>query len=415
MARNRVIYAAEALYAGPSPGTGTHYYNENFRGGLSLSATPYTGSLIRELHRIQSANYSYNIPHTDVNQYGELAAIDRIILEQPTVSLDFSFLAANLQNETNCGFTMSDNGTWISCISGILSKSEDERNYFIRTVDEGADAYADPDFYNHADGRTIGIGNGFISSYSAEGSIGNFPTVSMNVEALNMEFETILSGAVIPSVNPEDGTASTKIYEIPVGISSPTGVLPAYGTDLSANSSYSISALRPGDITVTIYDQGQTSTTYNDGGPLITDWKLQSYNFNFDLSREPLQKLGSKYAFSREVNFPLTASTSLTADLGDLEAGSLITLINNDAAYDIVININEPGTSTTSIQYQLRNAKLDSQEYTSSVGSNKSVSLNFATQIGGPNQTSVGAFMSGTHNIDNSTRGKKSEWVNATY
>ena len=49
--------------------------------------------------------------------------------------------------------------------------------------------------------------------------------------------------------------------------------------------------------------------------------------------------------------------------------------------------------------------KPDSQSFSSSIGDNKSVTLDFSTQIGGPRQTDVGLFMAGitqTNNVDTS-------------
>ena len=45
--------------------------------------------------------------------------------------------------------------------------------------------------------------------------------------------------------------------------------------------------------------------------------------------------------------------------------------------------------------YKLKNAKLDAQSFSSSIGDNKSVTLDFSAQIGGPGQTTLGFFMSG--------------------
>lgn len=416
MPKNRVIYQIESLFAGPSPATGTHFFNKNHHVQVSGGQNPATGSLIRELHRVQSANYSYNVSREDVNQFGELAAIDRVQLEAPSVSLDFSYLSANLQNEANLGFTISS-GSWTSCVSGIIANVENERNYFVKTVDEGADVYANNDV---DEGTVIAIGNGFVTSYSAEGSVGNFPSVSVNVEALNMNWDAGVSGQNIPAVNPTNGTAITAYkYALPVGISSATGVYGGYGDNLSAAGAadMGITVLRPGDITVSIYDTG-TTTSYDDGGASITDWKLQSYNISFDLSREPLQKLGSKYAFSREISFPLQATCSLTADVGDMTSGSLVTLLDNDLSYDVVIDIQKTtageadGASDTAVQYQLRGAKLDSQDFSSSIGSNKSVTMNFVTQIGGPTKTDVGMFMSGFYSPVNANSYDRANWVN---
>ena len=135
MAKNRVIYQSEALFAGQKTGvTDTH------------TSDPTN---IKQIHRVQSANYAFNISRTDVNQFGELAAIDRLVLDTPTVSLDFSYLLSNFANEENLGFTIDQIGTSeanrTSALSGILNKTADERNYFIQTSREGEDAVGDTD------------------------------------------------------------------------------------------------------------------------------------------------------------------------------------------------------------------------------------------------------------------------------
>ena len=138
MAKNRIIYQSEALYAGPAPATGFHL------GQRSLATIAATGvdsvgaglmgvSFVNQLQRIQTANYSFNITRQDVNQFGELAAIDRVILESPTVSLDFSYILGSLVNEHNLGFYVTPSGSADrrSALSGILNKTEDERNLLL--------------------------------------------------------------------------------------------------------------------------------------------------------------------------------------------------------------------------------------------------------------------------------------------
>ena len=50
------------------------------------------------------------------------------------------------------------------------------------------------------------------------------------------------------------------------------------------------------------------------------------------------------------------------------------------------------------ISYLARDLKIDSESFTSSIGDSKSVTLDFSCQIGGPEQTNVGVFMSGWYN-----------------
>lgn len=361
MAKNRVIYQSEALYAGPSPATGAHI----------------DGS-IKELQRVQNANYSFNIDRQDVNQFGELAAIDRIILNAPTVSLDFQYLLANLVNENRLGFTMSNSVGYVSCISGILNKTQDERNYFIRTVAEGSDAKNV--LSGVATQSTIGIGNAFLTSYSTEASVGNFPTVSIAVEALNMKVDNSVTSN-IPAVNPTDGVSSALTYKLPTF----TGQA---GID-------SVSVLRPGDITFSLVKNADTALPGDYFGSSVSDAKIQSFNLAFDLSRTPIEKLGSKFAFSREIDFPVEVTFSIDALVGDLSTGSLTEMINLDSNYDLTVNIKHPTTAATQIQYHIKKAKLISQEFSSSIGDNKNVTLSWSAQVGGPGQADVGLFMSG--------------------
>ena len=216
MPRNRIIYQSEALYAGPAPATGYHYGTYTPGIGGSTNVADQNRNLVQQLQRIQTANYSFTVDRTDVNQFGQLAAIDRVILTNPTVALDFSYILANLINEENLGFTIATSGGTqdVSAISGFLNGTEDERNYFIRTVPEGSDAVGFNNLTSGSNG-VIGIGNGFISSYSTEGSVGNFPTATISVEGLNMNFQQGLSGNFVPAVNAVDGSALTNFYQLP--------------------------------------------------------------------------------------------------------------------------------------------------------------------------------------------------------
>ena len=177
MPRNRIIYQSEAVYAGPSPATGFHLEQtttSTWTGVNAITTTLNGRSKVNQLQRVQTANYSFNITRQDVNQFGELAAIDRVILESPTVSLDTSYILGSLENEDILGFSMTPSGSTavFAALSGFLNKESDERNYFIKTVPEGNDALGDSDVLDPSttsNTNVIGIGNGFISSYTTEG------------------------------------------------------------------------------------------------------------------------------------------------------------------------------------------------------------------------------------------------------
>lgn len=382
MARNRRIFQSSELFIGPVsgncqnllPATGSHYSN-GANGGQPL---------VSGLYRIQNISHRLNLARTDVNQFGELAAIDRIILEQPTVSLDFSYLQNSLYNEKLLGFTIS-NGTLVSCISGFLTTTTDEKNYFIKIHPEGQDV-----MLNNLTGTTVyvgGIGNGFVTSYRAEGSVGNFPRASVTVEGLNVKYDNGSIGNTIPSVNPVDGTAiSTYTYAI-------TGAIP------SSPGSITTSVLRPGDIVI---NMGTYAGSSSEIGVDTSDWKVQSYNLGFDLSRTNLSKLGSKYAFAKTPTFPVQVNGGFTANIGDTRTGQMVNLINDDAAFDMTVKIYNANTTVrndanVAIAYTLKNVKVDSIEFAETIGDNANCTMNFSTQIASSSSTDKGLMISGVN------------------
>tara|TARA_B000000460_G_scaffold249446_1_gene230561 strand:+ start:6028 stop:7647 length:1620 start_codon:yes stop_codon:yes gene_type:complete len=404
MPRNRTIYQSEALFAGQK--------------SSDSIIDVHAKSDIKQLHRVQSANYAFNVARTDVNQFGELAAIDRVVLDTPTVSLDFSYLLANFANEENLGFNINANSVTVaackSAITGLLGKTTDEKNYFIQTSVEGEDAIGDTAGQGTAEAvavidraNTIGIGNGFMTSYSSEASVGGFPTVSVGVEGMNMVFDGGTTDIQNPAINKTDGTATTTLCSLPT-VSGSAGA-----EDLSESGLLNISTLRPGDIKISIAEHSIDgtfgSTDYSLPGATLpqadgtstNSANIQSYNISFDLGRTPIQRLGNRFAFAREIDFPVNVSLSVDAILTDLTTGNLNTLIDCEKSYDVKIDLLGitgsacPPLKTTICTYILKDVRPDSQSYTSTIGDNKSVTIDFTSQMGGPNQTDVGLFMRG--------------------
>ena len=447
MARNRVIYQSEAVYATQKVYSGSAVVDANQPLQRAGAAVPVG---ILPLNRVQSANYSFSISRQDVNQFGELAAIDRIITDTPTVSFDTSYILANFCNEKMLGFEVTPSGananTMVSCISGIIDSSTPayQKDYFILTSKEGADAV---DLRNSGKYESlIGVGNAFVSNYSSEASVGGLPTVSLSIEGMNMNFVNLpysgytTNGSVTdggaaggwgegtamvngvstntlvaitganPAINPTDGTAVGVTNNIQSAAFVSLPVSTGNGGPAAAGQ---ISALRPGDITLTLRkkaatDNAITDTLMNESvtnadiqGADIADAHIQSYTLGFDLGRSPIQRLGTKFAFARPIDFPITASLSIDAVLADLTTGTIADIINCDSEYDAIVKMKDPNCDVAAadkkvvVAYLARGLKIDSESFTSSIGDNKSVTLDFSTQIGGPEQKGVGIFMSG--------------------
>jgi hypothetical protein len=372
MARNRVIYQSEALYVSKdvnSSGVGEH----------------------AQLDRVQSANYNFSISRQDINQYGELARIDSIVLEPPTVNLDFTYYLTDGSNERALGFYVANTGSTASgnFASGHMTATSG-KNFFIATSSEGSDLN-----YSTASGdikSLIGIGNGFLSDYTLDVAVGSLPTVSVTIEGANI----LATGSFIttgvgytgitgknPAINPEDGASFAN-----------KGVLLATGKTNLGNSS--ISALRPGDVTLTF------GAITGNGSGVISDLTsgsngihIQTASLSIPLSRSPLQRLGSRFPFARTVDFPVTSTLTVNAILNEVSAENLATTLNENKDTDITLTIRKPGSTDVAMIYVLKKAKLDSESFSSSIGSNKTVDLTFSTQVGGPNDSTNGIFVSG--------------------
>lgn len=353
MSRNRIISPAEAVFV-----------STNATGTQSLT----------QLHRIQSANYGSSVQRTPVQQYGQQAPIDQVILEPASVTMELSYLSTSMDNEKSLGFVVDGSS---QAISGFLNKSTDEKNYYVLTVPEGEDAYQGDG--TAASNSVWAMGNGFITNYSFSAQVGSFPSVSISLEGLNYSTHTGSASQPVPSINPAQGTKVTGV----------TFTIPAVTTGVVGQAT----ALRPGDVVLNLDNPSL--------GVDINDAKIQSVSVSLDLGREPQNKLGSAFPFSREITFPINASMSVEANVGDLVAGNLADILCDDKDYNLTVGVKKPGcpgaeNADIAVQYTLKGAKLNSQSWSSSIGPNKTVSLEWTAQVGGPRDTTRGIWFSGS-------------------
>jgi hypothetical protein len=366
MSRNRVIYQSEALFSSKD-------VNSTSRADHS------------QLRRVQSANYSFNVSRTDVNQFGQLSRIDSLILEAPTVSADISYYLADGYNEQVLKFSNSNLN--VGFVSGQI-ESTSGQNLYIMTAAEGKDA-------NFGTGTfgAIGIGNAYITDYSFEASVGSFPTVNISFEGSNINASAGVTGT-------SDGFS---------GNFTGAGILPVSGTPIdnqiagdgieirptnAETDEGSISALRPSDITFDLANaNGDTIATIdgNDGA------HIQSVSLSIPLSRTPIERLGTRFPYARTVDFPITPSLSVSAIVNETAQRSLTNIVADDGFIPSAqITIKDVNGNNAAI-YKLTNLKLDSESFSSSIGPNKTVDLTFSLSIGGPDDLENNVFFSGAN------------------
>ena len=543
MPRNRIIYQNEALYVGPSPAISGHYKfvtgsnvnvptqklnqldplaTRTLTSGAGTTtaglATMQAGLLpnLANLDRIQSINYNFNVTRRDVNQFGNLAAIDRIIIDQPVVNIDFNYYQNGLKNEEELGFTatslkrsaavnltiaasgqseygitaasISDGGQGylgtfsltlpqaggnvppvlsfvvatgglyagqatgvsitnggsgvifinssqvfspasytsvpvnvgiggttnqstfsptlannypegtssvleITCLSGILTKTSDERNLFVRTVPQGNDVSVATT--GTLDQAIIAFGNSVITNYTVNAAVGDIPNVAVTNEARNFSIVTgannFKSSAAgqrypLPSID-EDGSKVNGTYSLPDFNSR---------SDLSQN----ISAFRPGGIILDLIP------FYNSIGLGIDTRSLNAQNFTLSmgLARESINRLGNTFNFAKEITFPISYTFSVNVLVSELATGNLIDIVSNrDNKFDTSVSFIKPGTENSSfgritgVKYLIKSAQLQSLDFSSSIGANKTATLTFGGQMSSPQDSTKGVFMQGDY------------------
>ena len=545
--RARVIYQSEALYAGTVDATG-HHFTVNGTGYKDLATAEAQGTVetgIEQLHRVQSANYSFSINRQDVNQFGQLARIDSVSIEPPTVTLDFSYYLTNGFNEKVLGFNI-DGGTdeiWSQALSdelllGKTDKAENPggKNFFILTTAEGKDAVknttvtaaetpevpgtpevpATSDSLTHdgvtytavtagaASGititindnqvsdeitavgaditvsltgdvnartqqdiltafgsaaagvtslinitvaaagsnlattissealtggtnlvpeapttpavttaddanSTIALGNGFVSNYSIEASVGGMPTASVTIDGLNLRSYVGTVNLDNPAINTTYGIPVTDSkFSLPPAVSgkSDAGENGIWGDADDTQGDAGIACLRPGDISLSLGFDGRAGEfeLLPSKGP-ANDYEgsgsahIQSFSIDAPISRSVINRLGNPYGYARVTDFPVNISVSVSAILSDLKEGNVADLLFNEEQHDLTFTMREPdpqGTGNATLIYKVKGARLEGESFSSSIGDNKSVDLTFTAQLGGPEDKTNGLFISGS-------------------
>lgn len=433
MGRNRVIYQSEALFIAPSS-TGTQVSGVTGPNNNTIG-TPFqadsTGnlaggiSLLKKMDRIQSCNFNFTVNRQDINEFGKLARIDSIVMEAPTVGLDFSYYVTDGYNERLMGFNITGATDTnlvnnAQAISGLLSDQQGN-NYYILTVDEGEDVVGGT---LTPSSTIVGIGNGFITEYAFEASVGAIPTASITVEAFNIKSDALDAPITVTNTSVVGGTIVTITGNSPAVdlLAQPpskiTSVGKAYKLDYSraitgsalasvpginftgfTTGNSTVSALRPGDIVLTL-------PASQDGLTNLTDAHIQSFSFTLPLSRTILQRLGNTFGFARVIDVPINMDVSISAIVSELRDQNLFDLLTTPSKRDFSILLKD-SNSVNKIGYTIKGAIFQGESYSQGIGDNETVDITYTVQIGGANDTENGLFMSGSYqnSLDSITSG----------
>ena len=160
MATDRIIYQSESLFVSKIDGTGAVTVANSTDKDIDVDD-------ISEINRVQDMSYNMEVTRTDINEFGQLAALSREVTEPPTVSIDFSYYLTNGTQEENLGFKLNKGDVFpettpTSFTSDLLTGTSgtDELNYYIVTSPEGEDVHG------QGDQSTQGAGNNDLTQTS---------------------------------------------------------------------------------------------------------------------------------------------------------------------------------------------------------------------------------------------------------
>lgn len=351
--------AAQAIFVGPSPSSGKHFSSGN-------SGT----NLVQQLYRVTSYDISWNKDTQDVLVLGDYGALDKVVLNAPTVPLNISYILSNLRNESGMGFNISGNQT---CLSDFLNGNQDDKNYFIKIAPPGQ-------AQNNYTGvsSVLAVGNAFVSSYRASAAVGSFATAQVSLQGLELAGFTNSTGFDTPAITPSNGQPiGTWIVTLPTAQSGLAG---------------QISALQPGDIQISLTDNGL----------LTNNICIQSFDLSIDLNRQPSQCLGSKFADNYEIQFPVNCQLQVSANVKDLKSGRLSSAICANQDYSVQVDMRAPtcdgSLGAIKARYTLSGAKLKGQTYGVDANGVETTQLTFDCPLNGPQNLSQNVFMSGSVN-----------------
>lgn len=286
------------------------------------------------LDGVQSCNYGIDIGREDVNQFGQLGAVDKVILAAPTCTMEIGYYAGGYGGA-------SDEAGYLNGLlqSGIYGSASGVDVIAGLTTNEGVD-------YTNA-GNSVTLKSGVLTSFSCEASVGAIVNNTLSFAGTDFAYSTTMPAAPTTSID----------------IATQTGVA------------------------VTIAEAGGGTSSPAAQDTLVN---FQSATVNYDLGQEVLQRLGDSstpYYYAVVPTFPATASIDFES-LAISEGMKIIVDNLSQSANTAGKAIEDGGYANVTVNvggvsYKLSNCTMDNQNFSSSIGDNATLSATFAATIGG--------------------------------
>lgn len=334
-------YSTQGIWVG-----GTTPSSWNFE---SIASTPLNG--------VQSSQVTLGYQRQDINDWA--GGGEPVLSTRPGATLQFSYVFSNGINENSMGFALSS-------FLPALTNLNNERNYYVTIDRDHRDliGYAPSNMY------AMAFGNGVITKYDFNASVGQPSTCSVTVDCLNVLMQSG-TGNPIPYVNKQPGTFATGQYSFPAFTQSVQHYFEA----------------APSAITLT-FNTGSAIGAILSGNGFCP---VQTFGFSIDLSRMATKPMGWAYPNTRSIRWPVTISMHADAYMNALQIDALNRLGCPDSGMAFSISFQSGYGTTDPFSFQFIGAKLTNQTFSTSTADYTKVSLNWTCKIYDINQTSGNA------------------------
>jgi hypothetical protein len=411
--RHRVIYQNQFIY------TSWDAVSSHFNNGIkrdednqqrNIHWSQPNGNLVRQLHRIQSVNYSFKNNSLDLNQFGFLGRYATAHASSPDVSFDFEYLLADGYNEQALGFITDGNTNALA--KHLLHDTHFGQNFFLVVGPDGSDIINANLLEREDLIDIIGIGNAFLKQYSVTGEVGAVPKARLSYDAFNVRsYKHKISNLPLPSINPSQKNYCTDYqFSIPDTYQSFAYPKVKQFNDISFENSSRV--IMPAGISLYLDDGALISKQYKKDFDFTHGaGHIQGFTINVPLPNIKIHRLGSHFQFNRAHVFPAILEGRFRAIVSELKESNLSKLIScGEKPLDLVITMQDcssvdfMGSNYQSLEQQdsqisfyIRGAKLQSEGFTSvtDATSSKMVEFSFTAPIASTEQCDIGLFMFG--------------------
>jgi len=400
MPRNRINYQNEAIYAGPSLKTG-------------ISTGVLQGHhILKKIDNVISANYGINVTRQDLMQLGSQGIISRPIFQSPILDLQFSYNFNGFGNETKLGFItnfttgnniprFSDNFS-VALLSGFINpnRERDKRDFYIALADEGEDVYNDVFNIGNSSDKSLTTLTGLIDSKSKSYDILNFQNCYLTKYKMNVtvnQFVNCNLSYLCENMMVFTSGSGVNVFTLDAKTRSPvkTGiniVIPKY-----SRTNESVLLGNTSTLSISL-SEGDSNNLSSGIGFSLTDAKINSFDFEIVFDRYPLKSISHKMPVDQIIKFPVIGSFTIAGIQGDAFSGDFLSFFNKEKSIDLSLSMkreragNPKGDLSSLIN--IKKATINSVFFDSSIGGNKSISLQGQVDLDDAD-LSKGIFFSG--------------------